>query len=174
MLNQRQIKLKLTLNTLELPSKVECLTDQLVLQRAIYLAQEAGIHLGYYFRWYLKGPFSNELSEHIYDFGVIGNDFDHWTLTEEPEIKAKLKQLRVWFAEVFQFEGEEREKVLDLPACVHFAIKTHMSGSTEPGFVQERLKNAGRHLSLEEVNHALRILQEKGILQLKEPIAQYA
>jgi uncharacterized protein YwgA len=55
-MDRQQIGLKLTLDALSLPARLDTFADRLVVQKAIYLAQVAGVQLGYHFHWYLRGP----------------------------------------------------------------------------------------------------------------------
>jgi hypothetical protein len=73
---RRLIGLKLALDTLGVPATTETFGDRLSLQKATYLAQEAGLPLGYRYSWYLKGPYSPELAR------------DYFRLAEDPRIAA--------------------------------------------------------------------------------------
>ena len=41
--------------------------DRLMLQKIVYLLQEAGINFGYDFNWYVKGPYCTRLAADIFD-----------------------------------------------------------------------------------------------------------
>ena len=59
---RRLIGLKLALDVLDVATTPETFTDRLTLQKATYLVQAAGVRLGYRYSWYLKGPYSPELT----------------------------------------------------------------------------------------------------------------
>lgn len=72
--SRRLIGLKLALDVLDVPITPETFTDRLLLQKATYLSQAAGVRLGYRYSWYLKGPYSPELTR------------DYFQLTDESGI----------------------------------------------------------------------------------------
>ncbi len=57
------INLKLVLDKLNIPSDYSTIKQRTKVQKAVYLAQCAGVDLGYTFGWYTKGPFCPELSK---------------------------------------------------------------------------------------------------------------
>jgi len=56
-MDRQQIGVKLTIDGLNLPFKIDGFQDRLIMQKSVYLAQAAGVHLGYYYHWYLYGPY---------------------------------------------------------------------------------------------------------------------
>ena len=60
-MDRQQIGVKLTIDGLKLPFKVDSFEDRLIMQKAVYLAQAGGVNLGYYYHWYLYGPYSPSL-----------------------------------------------------------------------------------------------------------------
>src|SRR5438105_1432600 len=68
-MDRQQILLAKSLEAAEMPLSVESFDDRLILQKAVYLLQAAGVHLGYRFRWYLRGPYSPEMTAAA--FGVL-------------------------------------------------------------------------------------------------------
>ena len=61
-MDRQQIGVKLTADGLGLSFQVETFEDRLIMQKAIYLAQAAGVNLGYFYHWYLHGPYSPSLT----------------------------------------------------------------------------------------------------------------
>lgn len=61
-MDRQQIGFKLALEQLSLPARLSSFDDSLILQKAVYLAQAAGVDLGYFFHWYLRGPYSSALT----------------------------------------------------------------------------------------------------------------
>lgn len=61
-MDRQQIGLKLAIDALGLPFCLTSFDDRLILQKAVSIVQEAGIELGYHFRWYLRGPYSPSLT----------------------------------------------------------------------------------------------------------------
>ncbi len=62
----RLIALKLVLDALKFPAAIETIDDRKRVQKAVYLGQVAGVKLGYRFGWYLKGPYSPDLTRDYY------------------------------------------------------------------------------------------------------------
>lgn len=56
-MDKQQMSLKLAMDSLDLNVKMKTFHDRLILQKAVYLTQVAGVHLGYHYRWYIKGPY---------------------------------------------------------------------------------------------------------------------
>ncbi|MCY4474837.1 MAG: hypothetical protein OXC83_05315 [Chloroflexi bacterium] len=69
-MENRLIALDLVLKELGLPANIDTLPDRILLQKAIYLAQEAGVNLGYRFSWYVRGPYSTGLTRDYYDLKI--------------------------------------------------------------------------------------------------------
>src|SRR5947207_10603765 len=98
-MDRQQVGLKLTLDALKRPLRLDNFPDRLVLQKAIYLAQAAGVQLGYQFHWYLKGPYSPGLTRDA--FAVVAelrqnlDDSQGWNL--DPASAQRLSSLRKLF-----------------------------------------------------------------------------
>lgn len=65
-MDAKQIALKVVLDQLEESDDISNVNDRLRIQKAIYLAQAAGIGLGYHYSWYVKGPYSTSLTQDYY------------------------------------------------------------------------------------------------------------
>ena len=46
-MDRQQIGVKLAIDGLELPFKIDTFMDRLIMQKTVYLAQAAGVNLGY-------------------------------------------------------------------------------------------------------------------------------
>ena len=86
----RQIALKLFLDHLDVPAGIRTFDDRKRVQKAIYLAQRAGVPIGYRFGWYLKGPYCASLTQDYYDLaGAMAlGEKDH----EDKELKAPVRE----------------------------------------------------------------------------------
>src|SRR5438445_12999592 len=69
-MDRQQILLAKALEAAEIPLDVTTFRDRLILQKTLYLLQNAGVHLGYRFRWYLRGPYSPDMTAGA--FGIVG------------------------------------------------------------------------------------------------------
>jgi len=126
------------------------LEGRLILQKTIYLLQVFGLNLGYNFSWYIRGPYSTELTKdgfnliEIYD-GLCQRRF----VAENAERR---------FKEYLEFLGERKNDSdwLELLASVHFLKKSYPSKDEEeiigtlmrykPHFTKERCREAWNHL----------------------------
>lgn len=61
-MNASQIVLKLVLDAIEQPLNLSTFDDRFMIQKKTYLAQLTGADLAYRFGWYLRGPYSRELT----------------------------------------------------------------------------------------------------------------
>jgi hypothetical protein len=81
--SRRLIGLKLALDVLDVPMTPETFTDRLLLQKATYLSQAAGIRLGYRYSWYLKGPYSPELTRDYFQLTAESGITDGYKLRDD-------------------------------------------------------------------------------------------
>ena len=86
------IALGLLLRELEIPASIGKLDDRVRIQKAVYLAQSvARADFGYQYGWYLRGPYSTELTKDYYALQ------DHTTTQELAEYglrRGVIKQLQ--------------------------------------------------------------------------------
>ena len=61
-MNTSQVVLKLLLDAIGQPLKLDTFDDRFMIQKKTYLTQLTGIDLAYRFGWYLRGPYSRELT----------------------------------------------------------------------------------------------------------------
>lgn len=163
-MDRRQIALKLAADGMQLPFKIDSFEDRLILQKAIYLAQAAGVHLGYHYQWYLYGPYSPSLTRDEYAVVTeLAQDYDEskgWTLDEHST--ATLHNLQ-------RLVGEgDRSKVarqLELLASVHFLI-THeqVANTNDDQQITEVLKRFGKDFDEGDVRSARGELGRYGLL----------
>ena len=58
--------LRLVMNQLEVDSNIDTIDERISFQKAVYLAQAAGVALGYKYNWYVRGPYSPDLTKDYY------------------------------------------------------------------------------------------------------------
>ncbi|MDP6546819.1 MAG: hypothetical protein QGH60_22830 [Phycisphaerae bacterium] len=119
-MGRRQIALKLVMDHLGLPVQLDSFGDRLILQKAIYCAQAAGVNLGYFYQWYLRGPYCPAVAEDgfaVSDESAQGiNESESWTLDDSSV--AKLDRIRDLLVE----DRDALATKLELLASVHFLI----------------------------------------------------
>lgn len=91
--------------------------ERLVLQKTIYLMQEFGLYIGYNFRWYIRGPYSPELTR---DAFAIMQKYD-----ELPVIRFTGAENEKKFENFIQFiaYNKSNEDWLESIASIHFLRK---------------------------------------------------
>jgi uncharacterized protein YwgA len=130
-MDRQQILLAKTLEAAEVPLNVSTFDDRLILQKAVYLLQNAGVHLGYRFRWYLRSPYSPDMTAGA--FGIVGEgqsaqtELRGWKLDDASKERIdRLKSL--------VFKGEDKAakaRRLELLASVLFLIKTKQAKAND-------------------------------------------
>lgn len=162
-MDRQQIGVKLTVDGLNLPFKTEFFVDRLIMQKAVYLAQAAGVNLGYFYQWYLHGPYSPSLTRDEFaiaaDIASGMNDSEGWKLDESS--LRRLEGIRAIFSES---ERGKLAKKLELLASVHFLIDRKQVSKIDTGRITATLGRFNKNFSNEEVKEALMELQHYGLL----------
>jgi len=159
-MDKQQIAIKLIMDDLGWSFSMKEFKDRLVLQKAIYLIQEAGFNLGYHFSWYLKGPYSSRLAS---DGFCIQNEL-HYGQDEsqeyaiEPNSKKPIDRIRSFFQE----RNEQLSLKLELLASVHFLVKKKKI--TGENRISDTLQKCGKPFTPEQVATALQELSQNGLL----------
>jgi len=163
-MERQQIGLKLVLDQLDLPVRVETFEDRLILQKAVYLAQAAGIHLGYYFRWYLRGPYCPSVAEDGFciatELAQEVDDSKGWSLDAGSTEKAKdIHGL------VTCDDRAALAKRLELLASVHFLIDRKQVPGQSPEKIAAVLQRFGKDFNADDIRGALGELRDHGIIR---------
>jgi uncharacterized protein YwgA len=112
-----------TLEALDLPFEIETVDQRKHIQKAIYLAQVAGIPLDYDYSWYVMGPYSPELTR---DYYGENSDVLNLQLSSEPQLRDDLRETLVNLKEIL---ARRKPKDLsdsawmELVASLHFLNK---------------------------------------------------
>jgi uncharacterized protein YwgA len=163
-MDRKQIGVKLTMDALGLVDfKMFPFEERLILQKAIYLSQAAGVHLGYFFRWYLHGPYCSDLTEDAFEIvSAIKSqmdDSDKWKLDDIS--LSKLSKIKPLLSE------KDRKKLaekVELLASVHFLIDRKQVRARDPRQIQQILKNYKKPFDETQVRNALRELEKHALL----------
>src|SRR5262245_35544812 len=122
-MDRQQIGLKLALDALGHALDLADFDRRLILQKTVYLVQAAGVHLGYSYRWYLRGPYSSELTRDAFALQAeLAREPDalrDWTL--DAASLGQLSRLRGWFGGI---DPAGKVRHLELLASVLFLLKT--------------------------------------------------
>ena len=95
-MDPKQIALKVVLDELGEPDEISTVNDRLRIQKAIYLAQVAGIGLGYHYSWYVKGPYSTALTQDYYKLheALRAGETSHTGLILNPSIASLVPRVK--------------------------------------------------------------------------------
>ncbi len=164
-MDRQQIGVKLTIDGLGLPFKINIFQDRLIMQKSVYLAQTAGVNLGYYYHWYLYGPYSPSLTRDEYaiatDISVGLDESEGWNLDDKSS--QRLERIRDIFAEP---DRNKLAKKLELLASVHFLIDRRQVSKVDTSRIIATLKQFNKdYFSEEDVQKALGELKTYGLLQ---------
>jgi len=162
-MDRQQIATKLAMDALGINVSMGCFADRLVLQKATYLAQAAGVQLGYSYNWYLRGPYSPVLAR------------DGFSI--EAELKAGEDESKAWRLDPVSLDRlgkvarlirsgrtEDRQRRLELLASVHFLVQRRQC-SSNAAVLTQRLRDFGKDYSEPEVAEALQELTNEGLLE---------
>ena len=160
-MNRQQIGVMLVLDSLGLEFDLSSFNDRLIYQKAIYLAQAAGVNLGYYYHWYLHGPYCSPLASDGYDIGTETalKEWEEWHLSDGS--KTTLEKIKTVFSET------NRQKLADsieLLASVHFLIERKRVKDRNVKEITATLKRFDKPFDEDEVGGALGELERYGLL----------
>jgi uncharacterized protein YwgA len=161
-MDRQQIGLKLTLDTLGLPLCLDTFANRMVIQKTIYLCQLGGVHLGYRYNWYLRGPYSPDLTRDAFDLRAKQNSgFDETTGSnlDEASIQKLEKISSLWRDK----PEAERPRWLELLASVLFLTRSYDGRGKDAAGLREILVRNDKHFSENEVRQALKELARHGL-----------
>jgi uncharacterized protein YwgA len=158
-MDRQQIGLKLTLDALGLPARLGSFSDRLILQKTIYLAQAAGVQLGYHYNWYLRGPYSPALTHDA--FPVVAevaqgeNDSEGWKLDEASLLR--LQRLQPLLQEA---DTDKLAARLELLASLHFLLQSTAGQNKTTTELRSTLQRYGKYFSEREIQDGLEQLKK--------------
>lgn len=163
-MDRQQIGVKLAIDCLGLPFQVGTFRDRLIMQKTVYLAQTAGVNLGYYYHWYLYGPYSSSLTRDEFAIAMgISADMDEsegWKLDDQSS--ERLEDMRGIFAEP---DRDALAKRLELLASVHFLVDRKQVAGIDKSQITETLRSFEKDFSEEDVKEALEELKAHELLK---------
>jgi len=163
-MERRQIGLKLVMDCLGLPVKIDTFDDRLVLQKAIYLAQAAGLSLGYHYRWYLRGPYCPAVAEDGFAIAAaLSQGLDEakrWTL--DSSSLAKLAKVRRLLRHQALPSHVTR---LELLASSHFLVHSGQAAQCDAKGITDILRRFDKPFNQQQVKTAIREMVGHGLLR---------
>ncbi len=160
-MDAKQIALKVVLDQLGEADEIASVNDRLRIQKAIYLAQAAGIGLGYHYSWYVKGPYSTQLTQDYYKLNdaLSAGDTSHAGLVLNPSLAAIVPRVKDILALPEELNIPQHSWYEAL-ASLHFLMVT--SRKSEPEAI-EFLSSVKPHLNT-VVGNAINHLRTNGLL----------
>lgn len=162
-MNKQQIGTKLTLDALGVSLDLRTFDERLIVQKTVYLAQAAGVDRGYSFRWYLRGPYSPELTRDAFslhaDLEAGLDESSGWVLDDNT-----LKRLTQIGRLMPIGDTPAKARELELLASVHFLVKHRQVANADAGELVALLKRYEKDFSESEVARALAQLYENQLL----------
>ena len=160
-MDRQQIGVMLVLEGLGVSLDLSCFNERLIYQKTIYLAQAAGINLGYYYHWYLHGPYCSPLTSDGYDIKTetASKEWEEWQLSEAS--RTKLGEIKPIFSE------PDRQKLADkieLFASVHFLIDREQVKDRDVAEITATLRRFKKPFNKDQVRNALRDLEKYAFL----------
>jgi uncharacterized protein YwgA len=160
-MDRQQIGLMLSMGELDLEVKVDDFDDRLILQKAVYLAQAAGVQLGYSYGWYLRGPYCPAVADDGFALVSETPDIESWHL--DAQSTEKLRSLRRLIT-ASEADRDSLAQRLELLASVHFLIDRQQVQGRSPTGIAELLQRYGKNFDEEQVKGALEELSEHALL----------
>lgn len=159
------------LRKLGIKATMACFKDRLVVQKVVYLAQAAGLDLGYYYGWYIRGPYCSAVADDLFaaldDPNGIEDAYKNWSLGERANKKLRpVKNLLNW-------EGANSStnsgntivaRRLELLASVHYLVARKQVKNHGPKTITQKLKNCNKNFTQEEVSKAQKALKSAALL----------
>jgi len=164
-MERQQILLAKSLEAARIPLSVSTFDDRLILQKTVYLLQAAGIQLGYRFRWYLKGPYSPDMTANA--FGIVNEgesgvaELKGWKLDEpSAQIAQRLQPL----LHLAGGSASDQARRLELLASALFLFKTRQAKPTDPAGTAAILQKNGKNFEADEVAKAVAEMRTYALL----------
>jgi uncharacterized protein YwgA len=112
--------------------RLQTFRDRLVVQKTVYLLQAFGIYLGYQFRWYLRGPYSPQLTRDAFSIEAAWSRVSPVTFTHEAAEQRVIEFL------AFVEGHKDDEAWLETAASAHFLTKVH--GITDKNQIYDKIR----------------------------------
>lgn len=160
-MNIRCIALKLFLDALGVKPDISTIEQRKTIQKAVYLGQQVGLHLGYQFGWYLMGPYSPSLTDDYYALAesLTSGDVSYQVHKLQSAAEVSLRKARP-LLQVPRGVDLSQENWLELVSSLHYLRK---SAGLQHDATLETLKVLKPHL-VQHTKTAEDILKQTGLL----------
>jgi len=131
--------------------------SRLILQKTVYLMQEFGLNIGYSFSWYLRGPYSPNLTRDTYG---LAENYSEFSPVKFAELSKEIR-----FCEFLEFirpisrDHAQIERI----AVVHFLCKMYPHLSSKEVFM--RINNKIPSITFEDFQEIKSLLSQHSLLE---------
>lgn len=131
--------------------------SRLILQKTVYLMQEFGLNRGYYFSWYIHGPYSPALTRELYDLVK--------TYSDTVPMKFVKLSLEKRFCDFLTFIKPiaKNHAYLEKMASIHFLFSAYPYLSSKEIF--EKIKAKIPEITIDEFKESKILLRNYGLLE---------
>ena len=161
-MDRRQIAALLTLKKLGIEPDLTTFSGRLVAQKVLYLVQAAKLDLGYFYSWYLRGPYSPDVSRDLFpaidELKANPNALVGWKLDSSAD--PVLDQIQTL---VPARPDEDRSSELELLASVHFLVERR-GLAHDPSLLSEEMRKYNKNFTSGEVSSGLDALRRAHLL----------
>lgn len=159
----QQIGVFLALKEAGVGLNVDDFDSRLILQKSVYLLQSAKVHLGYQYRWYVRGPYCSALADDLFYLDGFNTDEKAELATYHLDAKSQsnIERIRGLFA---QPQGD-LARHLELLASAMFLFVTRQSVPDDGEETAQVLRNAGKDFDAKDVDRAVAELRANGLIQ---------
>jgi len=161
-MNAKQILLTLALREAGVPIEVGRFDERLLIQKSVCTMQYAEVNLGYRFRWYLRGPYSTELTSDAFLLAgqkqQLDKELEGWRLDNES--KQRIGRLKGLFTSA---PLAKLAKQMELLASVLFIVRTGQAKADACARIAHLLKINDKPFTEAEVSCAMDTLRKYGI-----------
>lgn len=164
-MDMRQVAAALVLKQLGIALKLDQFNDRLVIQKALYLAQASDVKLGYFFSWYIRGPYCSTVAKDL--FAALENptrvklELSKYAL--DAESNNRLISLRPLLKS--SLPNLSQPMWLELLASVHYLLSTKPQREPNEKEFSDELKGLGKNFSPPQVKCALVELTKHGLIK---------
>jgi len=130
---------------------------RLIVQKTIYLLEQFGLNIGYYFSWYLRGPYSPSLARDAYELTKSYPEVQVVKFADSSKEKKFCEFLS--FIKPIAKDYSSLEKI----ASIHFLFKVYPRFSSMDIFAKAEAKIPS--LTIEEFREITTILENRNLLR---------
>jgi uncharacterized protein YwgA len=161
-MDEQQIGLALALKELGVSGDVSGFDSRLILQKTVYLIEEAGIRLGYAFNWYLRGPYSPVLTRDLFDLASNKEDVAGWVL--DGQSRSIAQRVRPLLSNSANEDMASKALRLELLASLHFLSRRGRVDLNDHEATRAQLARNGKHFSIDDIAAAIQGLRQAQLL----------